>query len=114
MFGPCGSKFHHIWLIYNNFYNYTRRVAPTVDLVLLSHGDTRHTGLYAYARARWGLLAPTYATQPVQALSRLAALEHAYHVRTELPPEQHETDEVCVLPVAEINTAWEAVNALRY
>jgi cleavage and polyadenylation specificity factor subunit 2 len=31
------------------------RIAPSVDLVLLSHGVLAHSGLYPYAHSRWGL-----------------------------------------------------------
>ncbi|KAF9028442.1 hypothetical protein BDZ89DRAFT_1066090 [Hymenopellis radicata] len=31
-----------------------REYAPTIDLVLLSHGDLCHSGLYPYAYSRWG------------------------------------------------------------
>lgn len=59
------------------------RVAPTIDLVLLSHGDLAHSGLYPYAYARWGLKAPTYSTLPVQAMARIAATEESESIRDE-------------------------------
>ena len=59
------------------------RCAPTVDLVLLSHGDLSHSGLYAYAYANWGLTAPTYTTLPVQAMARVAASEDVEGIRDE-------------------------------
>ncbi|KAF8917844.1 beta-lactamase-like protein [Mucidula mucida] len=52
-----------------------REYAPTIDLVLLSHGDLCHSGLYPYAYSRWGLKAPAYTTLPVQAVARIAAME---------------------------------------
>ncbi|KAF5390545.1 hypothetical protein D9757_002618 [Collybiopsis confluens] len=57
--------------------------APSVDLVLLSHGDLRHSGLYAYAHSRWGLKAPTYTTLPVQAMARIASIEEVEALRDE-------------------------------
>ncbi|EJD01140.1 cleavage and polyadenylation specificity factor subunit [Fomitiporia mediterranea MF3/22] len=60
-----------------------KECAPTVDLVLISHGDLQHAGLYAYAYAHWGLRAPTYTTLPVQATARLAAVEEAESIRSE-------------------------------
>ncbi|KAF9268160.1 hypothetical protein L218DRAFT_918519 [Marasmius fiardii PR-910] len=60
-----------------------RECAPTVDLVLMSHGDLAHSGLYAYACARWGLKAPAYTTLPVQAMSRIAAMEEVETIRDE-------------------------------
>ena len=59
------------------------RSAPTVDLVLLSHGDLPHSGLYAYAHAHWGLTAPAYTTLPVQAMARIAATEDVEGIRDE-------------------------------
>ena len=59
------------------------RVAPSIDLVLLSHGDLAHTGLYPYAHSRWGLKAPAYSTLPVQAMARIAATEEAEGIRDE-------------------------------
>jgi cleavage and polyadenylation specificity factor subunit 2 len=59
------------------------RIAPTVDLVLLSHGDLAHSGLYPYAHSRWGLKAPAYSTLPVQAMARIAATEEVEGIRDE-------------------------------
>lgn len=59
------------------------RIAPSVDLVLLSHGDLAHSGLYPYAHSRWGLNAPAYSTLPVQAMARIAATEEAEGIRDE-------------------------------
>lgn len=59
------------------------RYAPTIDLVLLSHGDLQHSGLYAYAYAHWGLTAPAYTTLPVQAMARIAATEDVEGIRDE-------------------------------
>lgn len=56
---------------------------PTIDLVLLSHGDLAHSGLYPYAYARWGLKAPAYSTLPVQAMARIAATEESESIRDE-------------------------------
>jgi cleavage and polyadenylation specificity factor subunit 2 len=59
------------------------RIAPTIDLVLLSHGDLKHSGFYPYAYARWGLKAPTYSTLPVQAMARIAVTEDVDGLREE-------------------------------
>jgi cleavage and polyadenylation specificity factor subunit 2 len=59
------------------------RIAPSVDLVLLSHGDLPHSGLYPYAYSRWGLKAPAYSTLPVQAMARIAATEETDGIRDE-------------------------------
>ena len=63
--------------------NDSYRIAPSVDLVLLSHGDLPHSGLYPYAYSRWGLKAPVYSTLPVQAMARIAATEEADGIRDE-------------------------------
>ena len=57
--------------------------APSIDLVLLSHGDLAHSGLYPYASAHWGLTAPCYTTLPVQAMARIAATEDVEGIRDE-------------------------------
>jgi cleavage and polyadenylation specificity factor subunit 2 len=63
--------------------NDSYRIAPSVDLVLLSHGDLSHSGLYPYAYSRWGLKAPAYSTLPVQAMARIAATEETDGIRDE-------------------------------
>jgi len=60
-----------------------QRIAPTVDLVLLSHGDLAHAGLFPYAFCRWGLRAPCYSTIPVQATARIAITEDVEGLRDE-------------------------------
>ncbi|KAH9849995.1 beta-lactamase-like protein [Lenzites betulinus] len=64
-----------------------KECASSVDLVLLSHGDLSHTGLYPYAHAHWGLTAPAYTTLPVQAMARIAATEDVESIRDEQPVE---------------------------
>lgn len=119
------------------------RYAPTIDLVLMSHGDLAHTGLYAYAYTHWGLTAPAYTTLPVQAMARIAATEDVEGVRDEQdigdespPSEDHEMTEETerksttpeqrrsarpeprsrkyVATVQEVHDAFDAVNVLRY
>lgn len=60
-----------------------QRIASTIDLVLLSHGDLAHAGLFPYAFCRWGLRAPCYSTLPVQATARIAATEDVEGLRDE-------------------------------
>ncbi|CAD6932413.1 unnamed protein product [Tilletia laevis] len=62
-------------------------IAPTVDLLLLSHSTLPHLGLYAYARARLGLRCPVFATMPVQAMGKLTVLECTEALRAELDVE---------------------------
>ena len=107
-----------------------------MDLVLFSHGDLSHIGLYAYAHARWGLHAPAYAALPVQALGKLAVSEEAESIRSEQDVEQQATPaEIQLEPEApsldtkhasagsnkpliptlkEISTAFDYIVTLRY
>jgi cleavage and polyadenylation specificity factor subunit 2 len=70
--------------------NICTRLAPTIDLVLLSHGDLQHSGLYAYAHAKWGLKCPAYTSLPVQAMARIAVTEDVEGVRDEQEVEDYE------------------------
>lgn len=65
--------------------------APNIDLVLLSHGDLAHSGLYPYAYAHWGLKAPAYTTLPVQAMGRIATTEDVEGIRDEEEVEDEST-----------------------
>lgn len=67
-----------------------QRIAPTIDLVLLSHGDLAHAGLFPYAFCRWDLRAPCYSTIPVQATARIAVTEDVEGLRDE--QEMDDTD----------------------
>ncbi|KAH7107776.1 beta-lactamase-like protein [Auriculariales sp. MPI-PUGE-AT-0066] len=60
-----------------------KAIARDVDLVLLSHGDLQHCGLFPYAFAHWDLRAPAYATYPVQATGRVAVTEEVDTLRSE-------------------------------
>ncbi|EIW61467.1 uncharacterized protein TRAVEDRAFT_162694 [Trametes versicolor FP-101664 SS1] len=64
-----------------------KECAPSVDLVLLSHGDLSHSGLYPYAYSHWGLTAPAYTTLPIQAMAKTAATEDVEAIRDEQPVE---------------------------
>ncbi|KAH9931771.1 beta-lactamase-like protein [Amylocystis lapponica] len=118
-----------------------KEYAPTVDLVLLSHGDLAHSGLYAYAHTHWNLTAPAYTTLPVQAMARIAATEDAEGIRDEqdvgdknvkppspapegydyssstpsspTPKSQPRTGKY-VPTVQEVHEAFDSVNVLRY
>ncbi|EGO02177.1 hypothetical protein SERLA73DRAFT_86401 [Serpula lacrymans var. lacrymans S7.3] len=117
-----------------------RECSPTVDLVLLSHGDLAHTGLYAYAYSRWGLKAPAYSTLPVQATGRIATNEDVEGIREEQDVDtdsenQHhnsalegtesgsqkspesqpkKTSGKYIATVLEVHDAYDAMNTLRY
>ncbi|KAI0796908.1 beta-lactamase-like protein [Abortiporus biennis] len=114
--------------------------APNIDLVLLSHGDLQHSGLYPYAYAHWGLKAPTYTTLPVQAMARIAATEDVEGLReeqdvgddeptndnTEVVDGESKPSEVSatrpakkktgkyVATVQQVHDAFDSVNVLRY
>lgn len=109
------------------------RYAPTIDLVLLSHGDLAHSGLYAFAWSRWGLRAPTYTTLPVQAMARISALEDVENIRAQenvdgLPNSPDEPEGNAETPnlaesgisskyvatTKEVQDAFDSVNTLRF
>lgn len=107
---------------------------PTIDLVLISHGDLAHSGLYAYAYSRWGLNAPAYTTIPVQAMARITTTADIEAIREEQDlgerPPNLSSEEVIegdsavnclkekkgkyVATTQEVHTAFEAINTLRY
>lgn len=74
--------------------NICTRLAPTIDLVLLSHGDLQHSGLYAYAYSKWGLKCPAYTSLPVQAMARIAVTEDVEGVRDEQEVDDYENGDV--------------------
>lgn len=59
-----------------NLQNYLRRVAKSIDAVLLSHADTLHLGALPYAMKQLGLSAPVYSTEPVYRLGLLTMYDH--------------------------------------
>ncbi|KAL1412941.1 hypothetical protein Q8F55_000690 [Vanrija albida] len=73
--------------------NKIRELAPTLSLVLLSHSPASYLGLYAYARAHWGLKCPVYATQPTVEMGRVVALADAESWRSECPVPEAEVEE---------------------
>ncbi|KAH9938343.1 cleavage and polyadenylation specificity factor subunit [Fomitopsis serialis] len=77
--GEPGEQGRH----WDKYCDTLKEYAPSVDLVLLSHGDLQHSGLYPYAFAQWGLTAPAYTTLPVQAMARIAATEDVEGIRDE-------------------------------
>ncbi|KAK7470454.1 hypothetical protein VKT23_001879 [Stygiomarasmius scandens] len=116
-----------------------RECAPSVDLVLLSHGDLSHCGLYAFAHSRWGLKAPTYTTLPVQAMGRIATTEDVEGLRDEqdvgeevekteedeesAPHDESEVDKPLlpipksgkyIATVREVQDAFDSLHTLRY
>lgn len=92
-----------------------------MDLVLLSHGDLSHLGLFAYAHSRWNLSAPAYASIPVQAMGRMAVVAEMQDVLDEenLPsPEEAASSSLPTSkPIAtrhEIISAFDTISTLRY
>ncbi|GBE80027.1 hypothetical protein SCP_0212290 [Sparassis crispa] len=133
-----GKQEEHSW---EKYCEALEDAAPNVDLVLLSHGDLAHSGLYAYAYSHWNLTAPAYTTLPVQAMARIAATEDAEGIRDEQDvggqdKEQHSaspgTDEPSsddasgstsaprprsgkyIPTLQEVHDAFDSVNVLRY
>lgn len=90
-----------------------RSIGPSIDVCLLTHAKLSHLGLYAYARAHYGLQCPVYATYPVQALGRLATMEAAKSWAAEVDL-KHSTAQRYVPTDAEIDDAFDAVRAVRY
>lgn len=110
------------------------RLAPTLSLVLLSHSPTNYLGLYAYARAHWGLKCPVYATQPTVEMGRVVCLAEAESWRAECPVPEVEGEELevddngvivadqqrkplrgpFVPTVEEIHEAFDWIKATRY
>ncbi|KAL0570092.1 hypothetical protein V5O48_011867 [Marasmius crinis-equi] len=131
----------HAW---DEYCRNLRECSPTVDLVLMSHSDLAHSGLYAYAYSRWGLKAPAYTTLPVQAMARIAAMEEVEMIRDEQDvgddvekPRTNEMDEMqeqtedstddstkqqpkanttgrFIATSREVQDAFDTVNTLRY
>ena len=69
-------------------------LAPTLDLVLLSHSPTQYLSLYPYARAHWGLKCPVYATQPTVEMGRVNCLAEVESWRAEHAVEDQAKDEI--------------------
>lgn len=106
------------------------RIAPTIDLVLLCHSTLSHLGLYAYARAHFGLTAPCYSTLPTSTMGRLTVLEAVLALRSErsigdavrlekgqeggaahdLENDKH----FCIATAEEVDAAFEHISTLRY
>ena len=107
--------------------------------MLLSHSPTAYLSLYPYARARWGLQCPVYATQPTVEMGRVVCLAEVLSWRSEHPIEEDlpgpaetvgeangETDPVpsskgkeplrgpFVPTIEEIHEAFDWVKATRY
>ncbi|CAK5275400.1 unnamed protein product [Mycena citricolor] len=126
-----GTGFH-----WEEYCRALRECAPTVDLVLISHGDLAHCGLYAYAYSRWNLRAPTYTSLPVQAMGRIATTEDIEGIREqedvgdeeeEVKQEDEQGEEDAPTPrkrdklkgkyvasLEEVQEAFDSMNTLRY
>jgi cleavage and polyadenylation specificity factor subunit 2 len=50
-------------------------VAQSVDFVLLSHADVSHLGALPYARKKFGLTCPVYATIPVYTMGQVCLFD---------------------------------------
>ncbi|KAL5488069.1 hypothetical protein ACEPAI_6177 [Sanghuangporus weigelae] len=121
----------HVQYSWEGYCKSLKECVPTVDLVLISHGDLQHAGLYAYAYAHWGLRAPTYTTLPVQATARIAAVEETESIRSEEDVEYKQESSMngegddkmdvdndfrrkFVASLDDIREAYDSINTLRY
>lgn len=59
------------------------RLAPKVDLLLLSHSSMPYLSFYPYARTHLNLKCPVYATQPTVEMGRLGCIEEVLGWRNE-------------------------------
>lgn len=93
-------------------------IAPTIDLLLISHSSSKHCGLYAYAYTHFGLKCPAYCSLPVKELARLSTLEDIIGWRNERDINnkvKNEGNEIWCVPTREENrAAWSTVKDVRY
>ncbi|KAN0064763.1 hypothetical protein ACQY0O_001820 [Thecaphora frezii] len=98
-------------------------LAPTIDLVLLSHSSLAHLGLYAYAYAHLGLRCLAYATMPVQSMGKLTVLEAIETWRSEVDIDREATllaaaaglgDRRCIPTADQVEEAFDHVKTVRY
>ncbi|KAI9086113.1 hypothetical protein K1719_031946 [Acacia pycnantha] len=82
------------------------RVAPTIDAVLLSHGDTLHLGALPYAMKQLGLSAPIYSTEPVYRLGLLTMYDQ-YLSRKQV-------SEFDLFTLDDIDSAFQSITRLTY
>ncbi|KAI0700782.1 beta-lactamase-like protein [Cytidiella melzeri] len=87
-----------------------RKNASSIDLVLLSHGDLAHSGLYAYAYAHWGLTAPAYTTWPGEE-SLAQGDEDADHKEVKMADREKKK---YVASVQEVHEAFASITVLRF
>lgn len=102
------------------------RIAPTIDLVLLCHSTLSHLGLYAYARAYFGLVAPCYSTLPTATMGRLSVMEAVNAIRAERKIDgeigqnaggevaSEEDKHFCLAKADQVDTAFASISTLRY
>lgn len=89
-------------------------LAPSIDLVLLCHSTLSHLGLYAYARANWGLVAPCYATLPVATMGRLTTLEAVQSLNGEMDVAKSASERQYIPTAEQVDTAFDDIVTLRY
>ncbi|KAJ1026757.1 hypothetical protein NDA16_002054 [Ustilago loliicola] len=95
-----------------------RQLAPTIDLVLLSHSSLDHLGFYAYAHAKLGLRCQVYATMPVQSMGKLTVLEAIQTWRSEVDIDKEasssSTTRRCLPTANQVEDAFEEIKTVRY
>ncbi|PWN48381.1 hypothetical protein IE53DRAFT_389433 [Violaceomyces palustris] len=110
-------------------------LAPTIDLVLLSHSTLSHLGLYAYAHAKLGLRCLVYATLPVQSMGKLTVQEAIESWQNEIDVEKEAKESQrndpspssalgkkgkgkrskrCLVSLEELEEAFDEVKTVRY
>ncbi|SNX83866.1 related to CFT2 - subunit of the mRNA cleavage and polyadenlylation factor [Melanopsichium pennsylvanicum] len=93
-------------------------LAPTIDLVLLSHSSLDNLGLYAYAHASLGLRCQVYATMPVQSMGKLTVLEAIQTLRSEIDVDRDSLPSPftrrCLATVNQVEEAFEDIKTVRY
>ncbi|KAJ1658834.1 hypothetical protein IWQ61_001983 [Dispira simplex] len=82
------------------------RVAPQIDLVLLSHPTVEHLGAYVYAYTRLQLQCPVYGTMPLVNMGQIA-LQDLLLSRRSMEPFD-------LFTMEDINRAFQHITTLRY
>ncbi|GMH42787.1 hypothetical protein BSKO_10706 [Bryopsis sp. KO-2023] len=83
-----------------------KRIASTIDVVLLSHPDPQHLGGIPYAMNKFGMKAKIFATLPVVKMGQMFLYDHC------LSRKGH--SEFDAFTLDEIDTAFSKINALKY